>query len=268
MLSSLIFKYFAKSQRMYDFCKNFVDQYNGENNCKISQNGELTVMQKFLPTSRIVFDVGANVGDWTKLALEINANLAIHCFEPGSQAYKKLASRNFPESVVCNNTGLSSANKEEKLYLFDESSTLNSLHQRTGLEVYKIKTPEKTETIQLETLDSYCEKNKIVEIDFLKMDIEGHELEAFKGATRMFKEKNIKMVQFEYGGCNIDAKVLLKDIFEFFKTYDYKLYKIYPNEIKHVPKYAQTLENFQYQNWLALRQSREDFLTLSVTSTS
>lgn len=254
MLSSLIFKYFSSSRRIHDFCKNYLHQYNGENNCDMTKNGEYKVLQKFLPTSRIVFDVGANVGEWTKNALAINSNLSIHCFEPSTYTYKKLISRGFPAGVVCNNLGLSSTKKEEKLYIFEDGSGLNSIYQRKGLEHCGITPPEQTESITLETLDSYCEQNKIVEIDFLKIDIEGHELEAFKGGAKLFKDHKIKIVQFEYGGCNIDANVLLRDIFAFFKTYNYELYKIYPNEIKHVPRYTQVLENFQYQNWLAIKK--------------
>jgi FkbM family methyltransferase len=42
----------------------------------------------------------------------------------------------------------------------------------------------KSETVKLSTLDDYCEKNSIDRIDFLKMDVEGHELKVLKGAER------------------------------------------------------------------------------------
>jgi hypothetical protein len=89
-------------------------------------------------------------------------------------------------------------------------------------------------------------------IDFLKVDVEGHELEVFKGTKEMLGKGAIKYIQFEYGGCNIDARMLLKDLFNFFLPYHYTLYKIYPHELRHVPRYDQRLENFQYQNWVAV----------------
>jgi len=80
-------------------------------------------------------------------------------------------------------------------------------------------------------------------IDFLKVDVEGHELEVFKGATGMLSQSRIGHIQFEYGGCNIDARVLLKDLFDFFTPYRYASIN-YPNDLRHVPRYDQRLENF------------------------
>jgi hypothetical protein len=62
------------------------------------------------------------------------------------------------------------------------------------------------------------------------------------------------MVQFEYGGCNIDSKVLLKDIFEFFSGMNYRFYKIFPDRLKFFQRYDQRLENFKYQNWLLISE--------------
>ena len=70
----------------------------------------------------------------------------------------------------------------------------------------------------------------------------------------LLKENRIKMIQFEYGGCNLDARVFLKDIFDFFKDLDYKIYKIFPNEVKLIESYGQYLDNFQYANYVAVQK--------------
>ena len=82
--------------------------------------------------------------------------------------------------------------------------------------------------------------------------MEGHELEVFKGAAGMLTQGKIKRIQFEYGGCNIDSRVLLKDLFEFLLPYGYAFYKVFPRELRRVLRYDQRLENFQYQNWVAM----------------
>jgi hypothetical protein len=63
----------------------------------------------------------------------------------------------------------------------------------------------------------------------------------------------VRIVQFEYGGCNIDSRVLLKDLFAFFSDYRYLLFKIMPTCVEKHEVYSQRLENFQYQNWIAVR---------------
>ena len=87
-------------------------------------------------------------------------------------------------------------------------------------------------------------------MDFVKVDVEGHELEVFKGASGMLAQGKIKRIQFEYGGCNIDSRVLLKDIFDFLTPYGYAFYKVFPHLLRFVLRYDQRLEIFQYRDWV------------------
>ena len=80
---------------------------------------------------------------------------------------------------------------------------------------------------------------------------EGHELLVLKGAKQMLTEKRISMIQFEYGGCNLDARVYLRDIWDLLNTYDYKLAKIHPNKLYYFQEYEKQLEVFKYSNWVA-----------------
>src|SRR5258707_6529973 len=56
-----------------------------------------------------------------------------------------------------------------------------------------------TDTIKVPTitLDDFTEQNKIPSIDFLKIDVEGFELEVLKGAAGLLSSKRIKMILFE-----------------------------------------------------------------------
>lgn len=241
----------SDNSSLYSLFNQYVCRYNGESNGNIETNGELHLMRQELPKCRTVFDVGANIGDWAKLSLQISPNLNLHCFEPSSVTFQHLLSNQFPSNVICNNFGLSSMRGEACLHMFSEGSALNSLYRRKGLEGYGLLPQQQTETVQLETADAYCEARDLqrVGIDFCKVDVEGHELEVFKGMTGMLAKKAIRLIQFEYGGCNIDSRVLLKDIFDFFQPFDYTFHKIFPERLLQVSMYDQRFENFQYQNW-------------------
>jgi FkbM family methyltransferase len=252
-LRSIIFKLIPQSNdQIYLFCKRYVDNYNSENNYDTKTNGELHAMKKFLPKISVLFDVGANIGEWTFNALKINPFLEVHCFEPSFETYKRLISRDFAANVICNNLGLSSIKQDLLLYAITENSRMSSVYKRSGLEDRYSLTKEGTEIVSMETLDRYCNQRNIKEIGFLKLDIEGHELEALKGASGLLSRGAVKIIQFEYGGCNIDARVFLKDFFELFKDLPYHFYKIFPDKLKYMERYSQSLENFQYQNWLIL----------------
>lgn len=91
------------------------------------------------------------------------------------------------------------------------------------------------------------------QIDLLKLDVEGHELDVLKGAKHMLAQGQIKRIHFEYGGTYIDARILLKNFFDLLLPLGYRCYKIYPNSLHLVERYDQVLENFQYSNWLAIK---------------
>lgn len=247
------------NRTLYRLCKRYCDRYNAENNSDLCTNGELRFMQRMLPSCQTVFDVGANTGDWTARALRINPRLRVHCFEPSRTTYQRLVARGLPDSVICNGFGLSSAPGTRMLHVFSAGAGMNSLYRREGLEdAHGLSPQENTEAVEVDTLDRYCNERNILSIDFLKLDVEGHELEVCKGALGMLGTGRIKFVQFEYGGCNIDARVLLKDLFLFFDQLDYALYKIYPDCLVEQTRYDQRLETFQYQNWVAVKHGVEN----------
>jgi len=239
--------------QLYRFCKTYVDRFNNDNDDNIFTNGEFRFMQNNLKNCQVVFDVGANVGEWAKLALTINPKIWLHCFEPANGAFQRLVSSGFPPSVVCNNLGVGQKPEDKELFIFDDGSGTNSLYQRWGLEDgWGIKPQQRTEVIKLITLDDYCQDNNIEKIDFLKIDVEGHELCALKGADNLLREEKIKIIQFEYGGCFIDARIFLKDIFEYIGNFNYSIFKILPDNLRLIGRYDQRLESFQYSNYAVI----------------
>jgi FkbM family methyltransferase len=251
VLSKLLYRMPRNDVLVYQFCRRYVFDYEGDNNTDMTLNGELRFLRERLPAAEVVFDVGANVGDWSELALWINPRISLHCFEPSLPTFNRLTARAFPANVTCNNVGLGSSNGPAQLFVIGEGSGLNSLYRREGLEgVPNPDLPSYSEMILLRTLDDYCQEKGIEHIDFLKVDVEGHELECLRGASRLLGLERIKVIQFEYGGCNIDSRVFLKDIFAFFAAFSrYQFYKILPHLLKPAPRYDQRLENLQYQNW-------------------
>ena len=142
---------------VYRVSNQFVNVYRSENNDDIRTNGEWRFMKERLGNNQLAFDVGANVGQWAALALEINPNLRLHCFEPSKPTFQRLVANNFPKTVTCNNLALGSTPGEKTLYVFEEGSGINSLYERRGLEDgWNLETQKIKETIQLETLDRYC----------------------------------------------------------------------------------------------------------------
>jgi FkbM family methyltransferase len=231
-----------------------VDRFNGDNNSSPETNGEYIFLRNELPKLRegVVFDVGANVGSWTSCVLRLNPKVNVHCFEPSKATYEKLAQKEWPSNVWQNNIGLGEVEGAMELNVVDEESGLNSLYLRRGVDCAMA---VKKEIISITTVDGYCEINSIQKIDLIKVDVEGHELAVFKGMSQMLSEGRIRVIQFEYGGCNLDSKVHLGDIWYFLEPYGFSFYKLYPEGPKYIERYQQSLESFKYSNWVVIHAS-------------
>lgn len=182
----------------------YLDRHYGQNDSNPVTNGEDAFLRTVLPGLRggVIFDVGANVGNWSSFALSLNPSLTIHIFEPSSQTYYMCSEKRWPETVSLNNIGLGEHREKLLLKIVEPGSGMNSLYSRQGVEAAE---SASTEEVQIETLDNYCVEHGINHIDFLKADVEGHELAVFKGARRMLERRGIEMIQFEYGALFISA---------------------------------------------------------------
>lgn len=244
----------SENKYLYRLAKRIVFDHRGENNCEIETNGEMSVLKKYLKNGDTVFDVGANVGDWTKTVLGIIPDAAIHSFEPCLGTFSTLKENNFPANVILNNFGLGSKNEEKDFYITGEDSTVNSLYLRNDI---LDKNNCRKETISLKSLDNYCAEKNVDRIDFLKIDVEGNEFEVLLGAKRLLSENKIGLIQLEYGGTYIDSRVFLRDVFDYFhkdNKFSYSFYKILYNKILRV-EYSEDLENFQYCNYLIVNNN-------------
>lgn len=240
------------------------------NNNDMKTNGELFLLSQILSFQTetdhefVVFDVGANVGQWTFSLLNIAEamgiidGLTIHCFEPSLSAFSHLqgalAKHRMVERIHAINFGLSNTPGNGQLWIEEESSGINTLYKRRleGLDI----SYERSETVQMTTVDNYCLEKSISHIDFLKIDTEGHELAVVQGATNMLRKEAIGYIQFEYGGTWIDSRTLFVDMYDFITSFGLVIGKIMPREIEFYENYDQRLETFQLSNFLACDSSR------------
>lgn len=222
------------------------------------ESGELHVLeivkQRFNDLRNfVIFDVGANIGGYAREAARILGPRAIiHAFEPSRKCFATFTEHTRGLPLVANNFGFSDRTCDDVLYSDHSDSDLASLYHRR-LDHYGISMAN-TENIHLTTIDEYCQEKKIDRIHFLKLDVEGHELNALKGAEHMLNEDRIDMIQFEFGGCNIDSRTFFQDFFYLLND-RYRIHRILRNGLMELPAYNEMQEIFITVNYLAINRS-------------
>jgi len=223
-------------------------------NYDMHSNGEYFLLDQLtrLGDVKIVFDVGANKGNYAKACLVRFNGAKVHAFELLPSTYAKLEANVRSPFAVLNNFGLSDSDGVLAVNYSPDNDQIASL-----VDVEAIHSGEwHTVPVTVSTGDAYCEKMGIDKIDLLKIDVEGAEGQVLQGFNRMFAEQAISTVQFEFGMANIYSKFLLKDFWEFFEIRGFVVGPIMPNGVEF-KKYHPGDEDFQGPpNFFAVHSSR------------
>ena len=222
----------------------------------ITSNGEKEVVKYVKLRTRknanpVIFDVGANVGNYAKEIFSVlGQNVTLYCFEPSLKAFGLLKEnlKNYQNAKLYN-VGFGEENKNTVLYANEKGSVLGSFYVRK-LEHHNIGMGAKEDVI-VRRLDDFCRENNIEHIHLLKIDVEGNELNVLKGAEKTIASGMIDVIQFEFGGTDIDSRIFFKDFFNFLNP-NYKIYRILKNGLFLIDKYNERYEIFMAINYLAV----------------
>lgn len=141
----------------------------------------------------IMFDVGGHTGE-TAMALALEFPKAvIHSFEPVKLIFNHLK-RNCRKysNVICHHSALGSKAETRTI-------ALRSVDVHCGMNQMNRLADENTpstlqESITILRLDDVCRQFSVGQIAFLKIDVEGFELEVLRGASEMLKRRKIRSI--------------------------------------------------------------------------
>jgi FkbM family methyltransferase len=183
---------------------------------------------QYLREGMTVFDVGANVGELTLLFSRFaGASGGVHAFEPTGRGFERLSAvcrAASLDNVRLNRLALAEEEGPVRLHVYDDAHLSWTTRAERPLEDYGISVkPQATEEAPATTLDLYCERNGVAEIDLLKIDVEGAELQVLVGARRMLREGRVRCVTFEFGQTTFDMGNSPEQMEAYFKEAGYVL---------------------------------------------
>ena len=172
-----------------------------------------------------MLDIGANIGMFSLLGSRlVGENGKVISFEPSRPTFDALN-----ENLKLNNCSnviteqLALGDTEGSIFLGDvENDAMNFIdkNQTSG------------ESVPLKMLDNYLKENKILKVDFIKIDIEGAEMLCFKGAIDMLKTHRPTIIM----ECNEN----------WCKRFDYTVFDL----LNFLHQFNYRFENYDENQWL------------------
>lgn len=188
------------------------------------------LFKKCLPhfgKSPVIFDVGAHEGKYSEFVTRLVPDAKCYMFEPNIELALKTGAYSL---------AISDHNGFVPFYIPPKKNDeLSSLYKR---EVFKQTGYEKIE-VACTSIDSFCLSGGIKEIDYVKVDVEGAELDVLNGCKEMMMLRKIKFIQLEYGGTYPDAGITFAQVIETAASLGYNIYELVDNEFNLI-----TTDNF------------------------
>jgi FkbM family methyltransferase len=215
---------------------------------------EVRMVSSLLGSSpRLAVDIGGNVGDYSEELIRVFPDLELHVFEPATTNLARLKTRFAQHAKVSlQQAALSDAAGRMTLFADRDGSGMASLAQRQLSHLDIRFTP--MEEVEVRRFDSYWRQALSGRfIDVVKIDVEGYELMVLRGFGDAIR--NVRVLQFEFGGTNIDTKVFFRDLWCFFEEAGFDLYRITPLGVMRIERYHERDELFIIANYIAVNRS-------------
>lgn len=234
-----------------------MSEYNSEYAIsEFRDHGETWIQERFAGKFKTIFDVGANIGEWSKMTRSYQPDAEIHMFEIVPDTYKRLL-RNIQidDNMIPNSFGL-----------LDKAGPVPMKHKTSYDSLSTIVTDLRLDdSIPITGLaftgDQYIESRGIEQIDYLKIDTEGAEGKVFKGFENSLRDGKVKIMQFEYSFICVLTKWMLIDSYKFLEPLGFKLGKLHKDHIEF-HDYTLLDENFKGPEYVAVHESCWDVFAL------
>jgi len=175
--------------------------------------------RNFRPAS--IIDIGANNGAWSRMAKKFFKDSDFYMIEPLTEMEESLAEfcKNNPGSkyFICG-----AGKQEETLYLTVGGENLTGSNFVFGENEF-LKKESKQRPVQIKTMDSLIENGEINPPEFVKMDIQGFELEALNGGQKLFDKADVFILEtncFEF----MKGVPLVHEVVLYFAERDFVIY--------------------------------------------
>ena len=203
----------------------------------------------------VIMDIGANKGAWTtEVRRLIGGRGRWLLVDPSAECCALLRTLNGVEVIEA---AAGERSGRATLYTPNNESGLGSLHERRDSLVRGQNLAGRE--VSVTTIDEILAERGIELVDLAKMDLEGHELFALRGAARSLERQRLRALTFEFGVANVNSRTFFRDFWDLLTGYGYRLERIHPGgRTVPVVEYYEDLEYFRgVTNYVALSPQKK-----------
>ncbi len=194
---------------------------------------EFSAIKQLVNFGDTVFDIGANIGlHATYISRLVGSKGFVHAFEPVPDTFKELESTillNKRHNIKAINSAMSDHEGYQTMNIFERQYHEWNTFGNPDFNGVK---PKSKKRVIVQTVDSYCSKNNICHINFVKIDVEGFEKQVLNGSINMLKNKQIDYISFEISKIPLQgARSESHGVFDILDSVGYSVYKF--DELKN-----------------------------------
>jgi FkbM family methyltransferase len=182
---------------------------------------EDTRARDFVP--RGLLDVGANRGDWTRLARSIFPDCSVVMIEPQDEMAERLnalcrenSSCHYVKTAVARSEGTLVQTIWEDLYGSSFLPKTDAALLVTG----------KQRLTAVTTIDKIIAQYSSFHPDLVKLDIQGFEIEALRGGTKLFGLTEVFIIETSLFSF-MDGQPIMREVIQFMAEHEYEIYDMF-----------------------------------------